>query len=127
MTKDHLKRQTVFKDENQITNKKTRTGMNEKFIAALCYFLFFITGILFLMIEKDNSFIRFHALQAIILGVCILPVMSTFFFISSIGWLIPVSLVIISFLIWSYFIYQTLKGRKVPLPFIGEAIERQIR
>src|SRR5659263_765145 len=46
-------------------NKKTSMGLDENIAGALCYFLGFITGIVFLLTEKDNKFIKFHAIQSI--------------------------------------------------------------
>ncbi len=45
---------------------KTSTGIHAEMAALLCYILGFITGIIFYVIEKDNKFVRFHAMQSII-------------------------------------------------------------
>ena len=37
---------------------------NRNLVAALSYFLGFITGIVILLVEKDDKFIRFHAMQS---------------------------------------------------------------
>ena len=46
--------------------EKTSTGLDENVAGLLCYILGWITGIVFLVIEPDNKFVRFHALQSII-------------------------------------------------------------
>ena len=43
---------------------KSSTGLDPNLAAALAYLLGFLTGILFLVIEKDSKFVRFHALQS---------------------------------------------------------------
>ncbi|MDP3142898.1 MAG: hypothetical protein Q8N14_02985, partial [Candidatus Omnitrophota bacterium] len=45
---------------------KTSTGIEPKVAGLLSYLLGFITGVIFLLIEKENKFVRFHALQSII-------------------------------------------------------------
>ena len=40
---------------------------NPKLMGALAYLLGPITGILFLLMEKGNKFVRFHAMQSTIL------------------------------------------------------------
>ena len=45
----------------------TGSGLDPKVAAALSYI--WIVGLIFFFIEKENRFIRFHALQSIIFGV----------------------------------------------------------
>lgn len=47
----------------------TSTGLDENVAAALSYLLGWITGLLFYFIEDDNEYIRFHAMQSILLSV----------------------------------------------------------
>ena len=44
---------------------KTSTGINPTVAGLLCYLLGFVTGIIFLVLEKENRFVRFHAMQSI--------------------------------------------------------------
>ncbi len=46
--------------------EKTSTGLTQNLAGLLCYVLRWVTGIVFLIIEKDNKFVRFHAWQSII-------------------------------------------------------------
>ncbi len=48
----------------QQTNK-TSSGMQQNVAGLLCYLFWWVTGIIFLIIEKDNKFVRFHAWQSI--------------------------------------------------------------
>lgn len=43
------------------------TGMDPKVAGALSYI--WIVGVVFFFIEKDNKFIRFHAMQSILFGI----------------------------------------------------------
>lgn len=43
------------------------SGMDPKIAAALSYI--WIVGVIFFIIEKENKFVRFHALQSILFGV----------------------------------------------------------
>src|SRR3990167_7367543 len=42
----------------------TRGDPNRNLVAALSYFLVFITGIVILLVEKEDKFVRFHAMQS---------------------------------------------------------------
>ena len=55
--------------ENQNQEKqKTNLGIEPNIAGLLCYLISVIAGVVFLVIEKENKFIRFHAIQSIILG-----------------------------------------------------------
>jgi uncharacterized membrane protein len=51
------------------SGQATLSGLPSNTAAALCYPLTLITGIIFLMMTKDDEFVRFHAKQAIAVGV----------------------------------------------------------
>src|SRR3990167_4800467 len=44
----------------------TDTGIRPNVEALLTYLLGFVTGLIFLLIEKKNKFVRFHAMQSIV-------------------------------------------------------------
>jgi uncharacterized membrane protein len=45
---------------------KSSTGLDENIAGLLCYLGWWITGLIFFLIEKDSKFVKFHALQSII-------------------------------------------------------------
>ena len=45
------------------------SGLSPRVAGAFCYPLSIVTGVLFLLIEKDNRFVRFHAWQSILLFI----------------------------------------------------------
>ena len=45
---------------------KTASGLDQNIAAALTYALGWITGAIFLLTEPSNKFVRFHALQSLI-------------------------------------------------------------
>jgi len=48
---------------------KSSTGMQPNVAGLLCYLAGWITGLIFYLIEKENKFVRFHAMQSIIVSV----------------------------------------------------------
>jgi len=46
--------------------EKTSLGLDENIEGALCYVLGWLTGIVFFVLEKDNRFVKFHAMQSIV-------------------------------------------------------------
>lgn len=47
---------------------KSSTGLDENVAALLSYVMTWVTGLVFFFIEKDSRLVRFHAMQAILLG-----------------------------------------------------------
>ena len=47
---------------------KSSTGMEENVAALLSYIFTWVSGLVFFLIEKDSRLVRFHAMQAILLG-----------------------------------------------------------
>ncbi len=48
------------------TGQKTSTGLEPNVAGLLCYILGWISGIIFFLVESENKFIRFHAMQSIV-------------------------------------------------------------
>ncbi len=115
----------------------TRSGLQPNLAATLSYVFTIISGAVFLIIEKDNKYVRFHAMQSILLGaaffiiwmalavfsVAVLPFMHVMvWFINSavhlvlgLGWLI----------LWALLMYKAHKGEKFKLPVIGNIAEKK--
>jgi uncharacterized membrane protein len=103
----------------QPSNAKTSTGLQPNIAGLLCYLGAWVTGIIFLIIEKENKTVRFHAVQSIILfGVfTILQII-----IGILGIFVPF-IWILSTLVylamvgsWIYLCIMTYQGKLIRLP-----------
>lgn len=47
---------------------KSSTGLDENVAALLAYVMTWVTGLIFFLMEKESRLVRFHAMQAILLG-----------------------------------------------------------
>ncbi len=111
--------------ENNPKNK-TVMGIDENIEGLLCYVLGWITGIVFLILEKENKFVRFHAMQSLatFLGLSIIlfvvgmiPLIGWFFHM--IGWIVMV-------ILWILLMVKAFKGERYKLPIVGDFAEKQI-
>ncbi|MEX1068437.1 MAG: hypothetical protein WD940_01780 [Patescibacteria group bacterium] len=110
-------------------NTNKGTGLPQNTAAALTYLFGFVTGILFLLIEKQNRFVRFHAMQSTVL-------FGGFFVLNWILWLVPVVDVIWAllsipmglalFVLWIYLMYEAYQGVEYKLPVIGDFSAKQL-
>jgi uncharacterized membrane protein len=109
--------------------KKTTLGIDENIEAALCYFLGFITGILFFVLEKESKFVRFHAMQSISIFIplfVINVVLGFILAISVVGLMLFPLIYLIELLLWIFLMYKAYKGEKFKLPAVGDFAEKQV-
>ena len=94
------------------------TGLKKNTSAALAYVLGPITGVIFLVIEKDK-FVRFHAMQSIVVFVTMFVLQWVLGL--TIILLILVPLVgILSFILWLVLIYKAWQGEEWEVPVLGK-------
>jgi len=51
-----------------IAATKSSTGLDDNVASLLAYLLQFVGGLIFFLIEKDSRFVRFHAMQSMLLS-----------------------------------------------------------
>jgi uncharacterized membrane protein len=91
--------------------KKTTSG-------ALAYVLGPITGIFFLVIDKD-PFVKFHAMQSIVVFAAIF-ILQVFLGFTVIFLPIALFLNIVSFALWLILIYKAWQGDEWQVPVLGK-------
>lgn len=107
-------------------------GLHENLAAALAYLGFFVTGIVFLVLERENKFIRFAALQSTIAFIALGllgMVLGWFSGIFLIGWIFGLArwfVGVVTVIIWLYLAFSAYKGTAVKLPVIGDICWEQI-
>jgi uncharacterized membrane protein len=113
----------------------TSTGVDPRIASMLCYAAWWVTGLLFLFLERDHRGVRFHAAQSLVLfgGLSLLmacigaaSAMSLFmapsFFrtilsLNSLVWLGAV-------ILWAVLMVQALRGETVRVPLIADLADR---
>jgi len=105
---------------------KGGTGLQSNIAGALAYFLGPITGILFLLIEKENKFVRFHAMQSILTfgGIFVLNIVLGF--IPILGWIAGSLVSLVSLILWIFLMYKAFNNEEYELPVIGDLARKQV-
>ena len=103
---------------------KTSTGLSENIAGLLCYVLGWISGIVFLLIEQENKFVRFHAIQSIVVFGAITVIQIILGFIPIIGLVLSYIIWLISLVLWIVLMVKAYQGQKYKLPWAGEFAER---
>jgi len=103
---------------------KTSTGLDENVAGLLCYVLGWITGLIFFLIEKNNKFVRFHALQSIIVFGVITVASIVLGWIPFIGWVLNTLIWLIALVLWIILMIKAYQGEKFKLPWAGDLAEK---
>lgn len=103
---------------------KTSTGLEPNVAGLLCYVLGWVSGLVFFILEKDNKFVRFHAMQSIVtFGV--LNLSFSLILIPIIGWIISYLIGVLAFVLWIILMIKAAQGQKYKLPWAGNFAEKQ--
>jgi uncharacterized membrane protein len=111
---------------------KTATGLEPNIEALLAYVMTFVSGLIFFLLEKDDRYVRFHSMQAIIFGGAFFVLMIAFTFIKVMLSLMGLGLLNILiflfqalillgfFLLWILCMVKAYQGQTFKLPVIGQ-------
>jgi len=101
--------------------EKTSTGLDANVAAAFTYLVGFVTGIIFLLVEKENKFVRFHAMQSTLVFIGIVAVDILLQIVPILGALVVVFVVIpLSAILWLLLMYKAYQGEDFKLPLVGQ-------
>jgi len=131
--------QTPYGSPNTTTNPNgpTSMGMDANVAAGLSYLFSIVGGLIFYFGEKQNRFVRFHAMQSILFNAFWIVLFIVFFFVQSILYatviLSPLALVLtcLTFLLpfavlvlWIILMVYAFQGKYFKLPVIGDYAEK---
>jgi uncharacterized membrane protein len=113
----------------------TSTGLDPHLAGLLCYILGIITGLIFFLIEKTNSVVRFHAAQSIVFGgaaiLLWIVLMIIGVILGAINWqlgnlfgLLSIVVWLGLFIVWVVLLIKGYSGEKWKLPILGDMAER---
>ncbi|MBI4368490.1 MAG: DUF4870 domain-containing protein [Candidatus Omnitrophica bacterium] len=102
----------------------TDTGIKPNVEALLAYLLCFVTGLIFVLIEKNNKFVRFHAMQSIIVFGSIFILQWIISFIPGLGVLVSGLLSLAGVALWIILMVKAYQGEKFKLPWAGDLAEK---
>ena len=110
--------------------KKSSTGIESNIAGLLSYLLGWITGLIFFLLEQKDGFVRFHAMQSIIVFGAITAVMIVLSILSLIP-IINILFMILQWLIgllalvlWIILMVRAYQGVRFKLPWAGGLAER---
>jgi uncharacterized membrane protein len=110
-----------------VTTGATRSGLDANVAAALSYALGWITGIAFLLTERGDAYVRFHAMQSTIVFATLSIVCLLLQSIPLLGMLLAVFIVIpLSAVLWLLLMFKAYRGERFKLPIAGDMAEQRL-
>jgi uncharacterized membrane protein len=106
---------------------KTSIGMEPNIAALLSYVLFFVSGIVFYIIEKKNKFVRFHAMQSIIVFAFFFVahfVFGVLYIIPFLGRILYNLFLIFELVVWIVLMVKAFQGDMFKLPVVGDIADK---
>ena len=105
-----------------------RVDTNRNLVAAISYLAGFVTGIVILLVEKDDKFIRFHAMQSIIIfgALFILNILVGMLFGFAAG-LVSGLIWIAALVVWVVSLVRAYRGEMFKWPIVGDFVQKQVR
>ncbi|MCX5701057.1 MAG: DUF4870 domain-containing protein [Candidatus Omnitrophica bacterium] len=109
----------------EITNQgKTSIGMEANLAALLSYLLGFITGIVFYVLEKENKFVRFNAMQSIVVFAFLFVLNIVLNLLPIIGWILSAAIGVLAIILWVVLMIKAYQGEYFKLPIAGDIAEK---
>ncbi len=107
---------------------KTSMNMEENIESMLCYIGTWVTGIIFIALEKENKIVKFHAWQSFITFIGVFVVYFVIFFLT---WFVPfmwwLSMLfgLLVVILWIILVIKAYQGEKFKLPIVGDIADKQ--
>ena len=105
---------------------ESSTGMSANVAGLLCYVAGWITGIVFIVLEKKSIFVKFHAWQSIMTFGVLTAAYLILRWIPFIGWVLSILIYILMAILWIILIIQAGAGKMWKVPWAGDWAEKQI-
>ena len=103
---------------------KSSTGLDENTAGLLCYVLGWVSGIVFVILERESSFIKYHAIQSIIVFGALSVISALLGWIPILGWVIRIACGILAFVLWIMLMVKASRGERYKVKWAGDYAEK---
>ena len=118
-------RERIEKEKQQAAGS-TSTGLSPNAAGLLCYLGGWITGIIFLILEQKNKWVRFHAAQSLVVFGAFTVAITILGWIPIVGTVFSSIVSVAAFILWIILMVKAHHGERFKLPWAGEAAEKII-
>jgi uncharacterized membrane protein len=107
-----------------MAGEKTGMGLEQNVAGLLCYVVGWVTGLVFYLVEKENKFVRFHAMQSILVfgGLTVISIILNV--IPFLGWVLSTLLSVVALVLWILLMVKAYQNVWYKLPWVGDLAEK---
>ena len=132
MTLTPEERRKIYEEEKARIDSETQeqaksvssTGLPPNLAGMLCYLGWWISGIVFIVLEQKNRLVRFHAIQSIALFGAVQLCIHLTFPIPFIGWFFGTMIAVGGVILWILLMVRTYHGETVRIPGAADLADR---
>lgn len=121
--------QTVFKRPPHADLRmpsETSLGLTENIAGSLTYLFGFVSGFIMLLVERENRFVRYHALQSIYISIVFVSAYLLLGMLPVIGWFSSMILAPAGLVMWIILMLNAYKGRYSKMLYISDFANKQL-
>ncbi len=122
--KARIEAEEKAKPEKAASEDVSSTNLESNVAGLLCYLGIWITGIIFILIEQKNRFVRFHATQSIIAFGILMTASAVLNEIPFVGWFFGLIIGVLTFILWIVLMVKAYRGELYRLPLAGDIAEK---
>ncbi len=104
--------------------EKSSTGLDENIAGLLCYVLGWVSGIVFLILDQENKFVKFHAFQSIIIFGVLSVLNGLLDWIPVLGVIVGIISGILAFVLWILLMVKANQGERYKIKWAGDYAEK---
>ena len=106
---------------------QTSTGLDANLAAALAYAVGWVSGLAFLLFEQDNKFVKFHALQSVIVFGGLSLAWMIAWSVPFLGWIVAIFIIPpLTAVLWLILMYKAYQGERFKVPGAGDMAEQRL-
>ena len=110
--------------EKQRAESASTLNLEPRLAGLLCYLGIWITGIIFLILEQKRPFVRFHAIQSVIVFGALFLASAILSAIPFVGWFFGALLWTLMFVLWVVLMVKAYRGELFKVPLAGDVAEK---
>lgn len=103
---------------------KSSLGIDAHVAGLLSYLGGFVTGIIFFLLEKKSRFVRFHAMQSMLIFGALAVFQAASGFLPFLQFALAL-VSVLSFVLWIVLMVKAYQGEMFKLPVVGDLAEKQ--
>jgi uncharacterized membrane protein len=105
---------------------KSSIGLDGNVAGALAYAMGWVTGLAFLLVERENQYVRFHAFQSALAFGALSIAWMVAVSIPPFGWVFAVVVIWpFSLVLWLFMMFKAYQGERYKLPVVGDVAEQK--